>query len=391
MKGKYPIQNLPAEVVAFIFAFLHGDFLLINVALVCKSFHQMLHIEKWEEVDVYEPPLNSKEMFLLHHQQQQAQLLPYEEEEQQKSQSRMLPSQAKYANITFSKPSLKVANRSKRETNARKAETSLGGLSTLSGVKLWVFLCEQQFKSGMKWRRKYPSLMRPLIFYVYHLREEFYSKEIYEYETLLRNLEQKVEEYSKQKKYGRFIQDSCAFCPELLRLYFRRYKIYKDFDKTEILESEFSLMGVSSLRNNPAITSAAFDEELSEEAIDEDEKPRLTLLLKINKQSLQDTAMQMILQETGKESLPSPQQLQQLQNKLVEKFISHVMKKWTQYVEDEYMGNSNRYVSLIKKYNTRKCKVFFLDSGFSYQNNMRAADQTLRRTLIYLQYAQDRL
>lgn len=389
--AKYPIQLLPAEVVAFIFAFLQGDFLLGNVALVCKSFHQMLHIEKWEEVDVYEPPLNSKEMFLLHHQQQQTQLLPYEEEEQQKSQSRMHPSHSKYANITFSKPSLKVANRSKREGNARRAETSLGGLSTLSGVKLWVFLCDQQFKSGMKWRRKYPSLMRPLIFYVYHLREEFYSKEIYEYEMLLKNLEQKVEEYAKQKKYGRFIQDSCAFCPELLRLYFRRHKIYKDFDNTDVLESEFSLMGVSSLRNNSAITSVAFDEELSEEAIDEDEKPRLTLLLKINKQALQDTVMHMTLQETGQDVHHSPQQLQQLQNKLVEKFVSHVMKKWIQQIEDEYLGHSNRFVSLLKKYNTRKCKVFFLETGFSYQNNLRAADQTLRRPLIYLLYAQDRL
>jgi hypothetical protein len=172
------IHELPTELLISIFSFMPGDEIM-RAERVCKYWKKMIHY-----ID------ESRERFL----------------------------------------ELRGNKRRKKQIDLSKERTELSRA-------FWIAICEAHFKDAMLLRRKYPSRIQPVTFYVYNSKIDM-LRNIYSLEKSISSLEQALESESS------LFSDVCIFSVDLMEMFTKLHKIDRYYNGQRLDDSDFEKTGL---------------------------------------------------------------------------------------------------------------------------------------------------
>ncbi|KAL0491156.1 F-box/LRR-repeat protein [Acrasis kona] len=123
------------------------------------------------------------------------------------------------------------------EIKGKKKNRQIQNMVKTDGRDFWINVCNDHFKDAMVMRRKYPSQIQPVTYYVLHYRDALLVS-VYNLEKSLCSLEKALESESS------LFSDVCIFSIDLMEMYVKLYNLqryYGDVEGAEFNNHELDL------------------------------------------------------------------------------------------------------------------------------------------------------
>lgn len=267
------------------------------------------------------------------------------------------------------------------------------GTQAMKNQKFWLLLCDAQFRTAMRFRRRYPSLMRVMLFYFQHLKDGVIYADINHQEMVLESLEQHFEglkarmpqqAQSSLRVFGgnQWFLDVCIFCHETFTLLYRAYRIEKYVEEIEISDHEFTRTG---LRQDRIVRPPSLVE-----SHDYHDKKRLIAIVRPN-DAVVSQHYRDWWQSQKRRHIQEPTD-HQIKHEMICQMLTHQLRRWDRKNRSSLLLRSHGHnVIFSSEYDLSGIDVVYTEQGFTRDNFLRFATGKIKRRAVYALFVQNQL